>query len=81
MFWKASDRGPLARKTTVQRLDRVAADLNVLLMTFAIGLATLDMTCFVSQRLLDRLPEMARIAYLDAPAGASSSRPDTEHAR
>ena len=52
MFRKTSEKPPLTPKIALQRLDRVTGDLNVLLAAVAIGLATLDMTCFVSQRLL-----------------------------
>jgi hypothetical protein len=54
-------------KKWLRRLDRIAADLNVLLIMFAIGLATLDLTFFVSQRLIDRLPEMTRVVYVAEP--------------
>ena len=57
-----------APKEWLRRLDRIAADLNVLLIMFAIGLATLDLTLFVSQRLIDRLPEMTRVVYVAEPA-------------
>ncbi len=57
-----------APKEWLRRLDRIAADLNVLLIMFAIGLATLDLTFFVSQRLIDRLPEVTRVVYVAEPA-------------
>ena len=44
------------RREWLRRLDRIAADLNVLLVMFAIGLATLDLTFLVTQRVIDRLP-------------------------
>jgi hypothetical protein len=34
----------------MQRLDRLAGELNAFLMVFAIGLAILDATCFVAMR-------------------------------
>ena len=49
-------RRPAARRAWLQRLDRFAADLNVLLVMFAIGLAVLDLTLVFSHRLLDGLP-------------------------
>jgi hypothetical protein len=49
-------------------LDRIAADLNVLLILFAIGLATLDLTFLVAYHVVDRLPKMTRVVYADMPA-------------
>src|SRR5206468_12720178 len=49
------------RKEWLQRLDRVAGDLNVLLVLVAIGLATLDATMLFSQRLLDRDRKSTRL--------------------
>ena len=57
----------------LRRLDKVAADLNVLLAVFAIGLAALDMTVAVSQQVVDRLPEVTRVVLVDAPAPASGA--------
>lgn len=53
-------------KEWVRRLDRFAADLNVVLVMFAIGLATLDLTFLVTQRIVDRLPEMTRMVAVDS---------------
>ena len=67
-----------ARGEWLRRLERLAADLNVLLLMFAIGLAVLDVTFLVSERLLDRLP-VIRIALMDmrpAPISAATSRVD-----
>jgi hypothetical protein len=60
-------RGPLAKLCTAQlkRLDRVAGDLNVVLVMFAIGLATLDLTFVASQKLLDYLPEVTHVTLVD----------------
>jgi hypothetical protein len=58
----------------MRRLDRVAADLNVLLVMFAIGLATLDLTFIVANRLI-QLPEVTTIIRADdAAAGPVSHR-------
>jgi hypothetical protein len=46
----------------MQRVDKIAADLNVVLLIFAVGLATLDFTFLVTQKVIDRLPEVARMA-------------------
>jgi len=55
----------------LRRLDRIAADLNVLLVVFAIGVATLDLTCLIAHHVIDRLPQMTRIVYLDQPAAST----------
>lgn len=49
-----------------QRMDKVAGDLNVVLVVFAVGLATLDFTFLVTQKVVDRLPQVTRI--VDAPS-------------
>jgi len=51
------------------RVDRVAADLNVLLVVIAIGLAALDFTFLVTQKAIDTLPPVTRISH-DAPDSA-----------
>ena len=62
----------LARKERLQRLDRLAGDLNVLLVLVAIGLATLDATMLFSQRLIDSIPQVTRI--VDAPATGATPK-------
>ena len=51
-----------------ERLDRVAADLNLLLVVLAIGLATFDLTFLVIQRVIERLPGMTRVTYVVRPS-------------
>jgi hypothetical protein len=68
MLRKPSPSNTAAPREWLRRLDRIAADLNVLLALFAIGLATLDVTFLVSQRLIDRLPEVTRVTYVARPA-------------
>lgn len=53
------------RKDGLKRLDRLAADLNVVLLLFAFGLATLDATLFVTQRVVDQLPNLQRAALVN----------------
>jgi hypothetical protein len=53
----------------LRRADRVASDLNVILMVFAVGLATLDLTFLVTQKLISRLPQ---VTYLTEDAGGSA---------
>jgi hypothetical protein len=51
----------------VRRIDRVAGDLNVLLVVVAIGLAALDMTFLITQKVVDHLPPVTRMTYDTAP--------------
>ena len=60
----------------LRRVDRYAADLNVVLLLFAIGLATLDVTFVISRRVIDRLPPMHVAVSTDdgrAPITVSST--------
>jgi hypothetical protein len=50
----------------MQRADKVAGDLNVILIVFAVGLATLDFTFLVTQKVVDHLPQVTRV--VDAPS-------------
>jgi hypothetical protein len=43
-------------KEFAQRADRVVGHLNVLLVVVALGLATLDLTFFVTEKVVDSLP-------------------------
>lgn len=45
----------------MRRVDKIAADLNVVLLIFAVGLATLDLTFLVTQKVVDRLPQVTRL--------------------
>jgi hypothetical protein len=58
-----SSRDRDARKEWLKRLDRIAGELNVLLVVVAIGLATLDLTFLFTQRVVDRLPTVTRVVY------------------
>ena len=51
----------------LRRADRVAGDLNVLLVVIAIGLATLDVTFLLTQKVVDNLPPITRVSYDAAP--------------
>lgn len=46
----------------LRRLDRFAADMNVVLVLFAIGLAVLDMTFVMTQSVIDHLPPVQQLA-------------------
>ena len=57
-------------RETLHRADRFAADLNVLLVVIAIGLATLDFTMLVTQKAVESLPPITRLNY-DQPQADS----------
>ncbi len=52
--WQRDDKS--SAKGWVVRLDRVARELNVILVVIAIGLAILDFTCFLMLQIRDALP-------------------------
>jgi len=54
----------------LRRLDRRVADLNVLLVVIAIGLAALDVTFLITQKVVDHLPQVPRVTYDDGPRSA-----------
>jgi hypothetical protein len=70
MMKPLSPQNRLTIKALVRRADRVAADLNVLLVVVAIGLAALDMTFLVTQKVVDNLPPITRVSYDQAPPAA-----------
>ena len=53
-------------RSFLHRLDRVAGDLNVLLVALAIGLATLDFTFLVTEKVIEKLPPVTVVTY-EAP--------------
>jgi hypothetical protein len=55
------------------RVDKVAADLNVVLIVFAVGLATLDFTFMVTQKVIDRLPQVTRVVDDASPNPVATS--------
>lgn len=59
----------------MERIDRIAGDLNVVLLVFAVGLATLDLTFMVTQKVVDRLPQVTRLADSAAPVADSTPVP------
>jgi hypothetical protein len=54
-------------KDVWRRLDRIAGDLNVLLVVIAVGLATLDLTFLLTQKIVERLPPVTRVVYEQPP--------------
>ena len=59
------------RREWLRRFDRIVGDLNILLLMFAIGLATLDLTFVVTQRVIDRLPQVTRVVDVGQPAASA----------
>jgi len=57
------------------RIDRIAGDLNVVLLVFAVGLATLDLTFMVTQKVVDRLPQVTRLADDASPVANATPAP------
>lgn len=57
----------LTIRNLLRRIDRAAGELNVLLVVIAIGLAAVDVTFLVTQKVVDRLPPMTRATYDTAP--------------
>ena len=54
-------------KEIARRIDRIAGDLNVLLVVIAVGLATLDLTFLVTQKVVEHLPPVTRVVADQAP--------------
>jgi hypothetical protein len=59
----------------MERIDRIAGDLNVILLVFAVGLATLDLTFMVTQKVVDRLPQVTRLADDASPVANATPAP------
>jgi len=62
MIKRLPSRKSFSVKEVLQRIDRIAGDLNILLVVIAIGLATLDLTFLVTQNVVNHLPPITRIA-------------------
>ena len=62
----------LALRETWRRIDRITGDLNVVLVVLAIGLATLDFTFLVTQKVMASLPPVTHGA--PAAAGEDSNK-------
>jgi hypothetical protein len=69
-----SPQNRLSIKEMLRRVDRVAGDLNVLLVVVAIGLAVLDTTFLVTKTVVDNLPPITRVNY-DTPPPADAPPP------
>ena len=71
MIRRFSQPNRISMRGMLRRIDRIMADLNVLLVVVAIGLATLDVTFFVTQQVVDHLPPITRVSYAAAPSSAN----------
>jgi hypothetical protein len=47
----------------LRRADKIAGDLNVVLFIFMVGLATLDFTFLLTQKVVEALPPATRIVH------------------
>lgn len=74
MINRLSPNTRIAVRETLRRVDRIAGDLNVLLIVVAIGLATLDFTFLVTQKVIDSLPPVTRVVYDDSPFKAHQTQ-------
>jgi len=71
MIKRLPSRKSFSVKEVLQRIDRIAGDLNILLVVIAIGLATLDLTFLVTQNVVNHLPPITRIAPDATPPSSS----------
>ncbi len=60
---RLSPQKRLSMRELLRRVDRIAGDLNVLLVVIAIGLATLDFTFLVTMKVVDSLPPATHVSY------------------
>jgi hypothetical protein len=67
---RLTSRKDFSVKELLQRVDRIAGDMNVLLVVIAIGLATLDLTFLVTQNVVNHLPPVTWAVYDTAPTDA-----------
>jgi len=65
MINKLSPHNRVWLKEALRRIDRTAADLNILLVVIAIGLFALDTTFLLTRTIVDHLPPITRISYDD----------------
>jgi len=63
----------------LRKLDKIAGDLNVLLFLFVIGLATLDFTFLVTQKVVDHLPPATRIVHDYSKPTSLGNPPDHQN--
>ncbi len=70
MMNRLSPQSRPALREFFRRVDRVAGDLNVLLVVVAMGLAMLDFTMFVTQRMIDNLPPITQVSDGQTPPSA-----------
>jgi hypothetical protein len=76
---QSSSRNGHSPRRLLHRLDRVFAEMNVILLALAIGLAVLDVTCFSVLRLGNVLPVPQTTpgierALLPPPSAVSAER-------
>jgi hypothetical protein len=59
---RPSPHGNTHAKGLIDRLDHAAQGVNAFLLILAIGLATLDFTCFCALQVKNALPSAARVS-------------------
>jgi len=57
-----------ASKRLIHRLDRIFAEINVVLLALAIGFAMLDLTCFTALRASTAIAQITVAAETEVPA-------------
>jgi hypothetical protein len=67
MIYRLSPGKRIRLKEVARRIDRIAGDLNVLLVVIAVGLATLDLTFLVTQKVVEHLPPVTRVVPDQTP--------------
>src|SRR5215475_11097870 len=72
-------RNSTARKEWWQRVDRVAGDLNVLLVVIALGLAALDVTFLFTQRIVGHRPPVTQQFDRHGVSAYNSKRISNDH--
>ena len=66
MIYRLSRGKWIRLKEAARRVDRIAGDLNLLLLVFALGLATLNVTFLVTQNVVEQLPRVTRAVQVTA---------------
>ena len=68
MLHRLSPHKRVRAKELIRQLDRIAADLNIVLILFALGLAVLDATFLVTYAVNNPPPGATESAFAAQPA-------------
>jgi len=66
MIYRLSRGKWIRLKEAARRVDQIAGDLNLLLLVFAAGIATLNVTFLVTQKVVEHLPRVIRVVQVTA---------------